>query len=180
MGKYTPDKYHAERDRRVATLAAEGVPLSEIARMEGIALLTVRRAKERALTAIRREGGEILADAILSEIDTALDELWKIALDPGYKCAPSGKPDRVDQDGEPMPDLVLTKDAFLAIEKLLAAKRALTGVDAPKRSVRATVDVDERLREIATQIQAAMEENKPAIAGQVVDDSEDSGGGDDE
>jgi hypothetical protein len=178
-GKFTTDRYHAERDRRIATLAADKVPLAEIARIEGISPLTVRRAKERALTAIRREGGEVLADAMLSAMQTVEDELWKIAITPGYKCGASGKPDRVDENGQPMPDLNLAKDALLAIEKLISAKRALLGVDAPKRSVRATYDIDDKLREVAAQIQAAVQHN-PAIAGEVVHDSEDTGGGNDE
>jgi DNA-binding CsgD family transcriptional regulator len=141
MGRYADVHGVAERDMRMARLAAQRKSQTEIARIEGCSERTVARGIERALKAWRAQGGKELADRILNDLEAVYAELWAIVQDPGAKVAPTGKV-VLGLDGEPVVNLDLRADALDKIRKTLADMRALLGTDAPRRSVQARFEVD--------------------------------------
>ena len=140
-GRYADVRDVAERDMRMARLAAQRKSHTEIARLEGCSERTVARGVKRALSAWRAQGGKEFADRILNDLEAVYAGLWEIVEDPGHKVSPAGKL-VTGLDGEPVVNLDLRTDAYDKLRKLLADTRALLGTDAPKRSVQARVEVD--------------------------------------
>ena len=140
-GRYADVRDVAERDMRMARLAAQRKSHTEIARLEGCSERTVARGVKRALSAWRAQGGKEFADRILNDLEAVYAGLWEIVEDPGHKVSPAGKL-VTGLDGEPVVNLDLRTDAYDKLRKVLADTRALLGTDAPKRSVQARVEVD--------------------------------------
>jgi DNA-binding CsgD family transcriptional regulator len=140
-GRYADVRDVAERDMRMARLAAQRKSQREIARLEGCSERTVARGIQRALKAWRAQGGKELADRILNDLEAVYAGLWEIVEDPGHKVSPAGRLVE-DSDGNPVVNLDLRADAYDKLRKVLADMRALLGTDAPRRSVQARVEVD--------------------------------------
>jgi hypothetical protein len=66
------------------------------------------------------------------QMDRIARLLWAIADDPGPLVS-RGKVMRKDEDGTPYPDQELRLVALQQLRKLLAARRKLWGLDAPRR-----------------------------------------------
>ena len=159
VGRYADVRDVAERDMRMARLAAQRKSHTEIARLEGCSERTVARGIERALKAWRAQGGKDLADRILNDLEAVYAGLWEIVADPGHKVSPAGKL-VTSLDGEPVVNLDLRADAYDKLRKVLGDMRALLGTDAPRRSVQARVevDLDARLAEGEQLLQGRMAE----------------------
>jgi DNA-binding CsgD family transcriptional regulator len=140
-GRYADVRDVAERDMRMARLAAQRKSQREIARIEGCSERTVARGVQRALKAWRAQGGKELADRILNDLEAIYVGLWEVVENPGHKVSPAGRLVE-DFDGNPVVNLDLRADAYDKLRKVLADMRALLGTDAPRRSVQARVEVD--------------------------------------
>jgi DNA-binding CsgD family transcriptional regulator len=140
-GRYTDVRDVAERDKRMARLAAQRKTHAEIARLEDCSERTVERGIKRALAAWRAQGGKELADRILNDLEAVYAGLWEIVEDPGHKVSPAGKL-VTGLDGAPVVNLDLRADAYDKLRKVLGDMRALLGTDAPRRSVQARLEVD--------------------------------------
>ena len=159
VGRYADVRDVAERDMRMARLAAQRKSHTEIARIEGCSERTVARGIERALKAWRAQGGKDLADRILNDLEAVYAGLWGIVEDPGHKVSPAGKL-VTGLEGEPVVNLDLRTEAYDKLRKVLADMRALLGTDAPRRSVTATIDagIDAQLAQNEQLLQARLAE----------------------
>jgi DNA-binding CsgD family transcriptional regulator len=111
VGRYADVRDVAERDMRMARLAAQRKSQTEIARIEGCSERTVASGIQQALKAWRAQGGKELADRILNDLEAVYAGLWEIVEDPGHKVSPAGRL-VTGLEGEPVVNLDLRADAY--------------------------------------------------------------------
>jgi hypothetical protein len=141
MGRYTDGRKHAERDSRMCRMLAQHYTYAQVARIEGVSEMTVRRAEKKGLAAIRGVGGKELQAAQFAELQAAKDLAWEIALNPRPKISNTGKV-ATDKNGDPIPDQSTQLNALEVINKLNSSQSRLMGLDEPRKSISAHAHID--------------------------------------
>jgi hypothetical protein len=155
-GKFTRDLDHAERDGRACLLVSQGWTYDAVARELGYNDRGhVWRAVQAALVeTASASGAAVLREQQLVEMAELKRRMWEIVNDPPAVVDRLGRPVK-DEDG------VLVRDAHAQVEAAAAIIRAndrisrLRGLDAPKRSVSASVNAGTGWGEIDALIQMA-------------------------
>lgn len=105
--------------------------------MEGVSVSVVSDAKKRVLASYRLNE---LRELFMSELDATLFNAWQIVHDPPPRISNTGEI-VTDDDGNPIPDITAVETALDLVLKAVSQRRALTGADAPKKSIIARVDL---------------------------------------
>jgi hypothetical protein len=172
VARFNGRRETVERDERIARLAREKLTDTEISIREGVSLQTVRRAKTRVIT---RTNMDTIRESFLGDLDAILYNAWQIVHDPPPRVSQTGKPvtERVlDPDtGEvrelPVPDMERVISALDLTRKTIADMRALTGADAPKKTISAKVDLRQQAEEQWKEL-FGQKEDRPSITAEVV------------
>lgn len=141
-----------ERDERIARLSRERLTDTEIAVREGVSTDTVTRAKQRVMS---QKNMDSMRDLFLGDLEAIIHNAWQIVHNPPPKVSQQGKPVTMrvvdEASGEvrdvQVPDMERVISALDVARKTIADMRALTGADAPKKTISAKLDLRQQAEE---------------------------------
>jgi hypothetical protein len=140
-GRFLRTVDSVERDSEAARLRSEGHGYAEIAAQLGYHDASgAHRAVTRAFQLAGQEYGQAARELELDRIDRLLARCFRVADDPGPLVDRLGRPVEDPETGEPRPDQMVVLQAIDRATKLLQRRAAVTGTDAPRRSISLTYD----------------------------------------
>jgi hypothetical protein len=156
-GRYSRDLEHVERDARACLLSSQGWSHSQIQRELGYGSRgDVSKAIKKVLAETAREHGtEALREQQLTAMSAASRVMWERIEHPQPLVDRLGRIVR-DDDDNPVVDVQALAAAVAQVVKIAERVSRLRGLDAPRRSVQANMNV--------TDIEGTIELAKAALA----------------
>lgn len=131
-GRFVASLDQAELDAEAAELRSRGLPLREVAERQGVSITTAWERINRALSAVRREGGEQAQALELDKLDRLERRLTEV-LERRHVVVSQGHV--VTLDGEPLADDDPAVRAAAGLLRVSESRRKLLGLDAPVAQV---------------------------------------------
>jgi hypothetical protein len=131
-GRFVASLDQAGLDAEAAELRSRGLPLREVAERQGVSITTAWERVQRALDAVRREGGEQAQALELEKLDR-LERRLTEALERRHVVISQGHV--VTLDGVPVPDDDPAVRAAAGLLRVSESRRKLLGLDAPVAQV---------------------------------------------
>jgi hypothetical protein len=156
-GRFARDLEHVTRDARACLLSSQGWSQGEIQRELGYCSRgEVSKAIKKVLAETAREHGtEALREQQLTAMSAASKVMWERIEHPQPLVDRLGRIVR-DDDGNPVVDVQALAAAVAQVVKIAERVSRLRGLDAPRRSVQANMNV--------TDIEGTIELAKAALA----------------
>ncbi len=143
-GRYARDLEHVERDARACLLSSQGWSHTQIARELGYSSRgDVSNAIRKVLAETAREKGtEALREQQLTEMTELRRVLWQRVNNPPPVVSRTGKV-VVDDDGNEVPDVQAQAAAAAQVIRVAERIARLRGLDAPRRTVSASMNLND-------------------------------------
>lgn len=141
-GRFSRDLEHVERDARACLLSSQGWSHSQIQRELGYSSRgDVSNAIKKVLAETARENGtEALREQQLLEMTELRRVLWERVTAPPPVVSRTGKV-VTDDEGNPVPDVQAQAAAAAQVIRVAERIARLRGLDAPRRTVNANMNL---------------------------------------